>query len=64
LFVGTYVHGLFDSIAALQWLFDWVEFKNTPVEDFQQQREQGINRIVDIVEEYLDMDKIYKMLAI
>ena len=60
--VGTYVHGLFDSDAALQWLFDWVEFKNTPVENFQQQREQGINRIADIVEEYLDMDKINEML--
>jgi len=62
--VGTYVHGLFDSVAALQWLFDWVEFKNIPVADFQQQREQGINRIADIVEEYLDMEQIYKILGV
>ena len=58
------MHGLFDSVAALQWLFDWVGFKNTELKDFKQQREQGIDRIADIVEEYLDMDKIYKMLGV
>ncbi len=61
--VGTYVHGLFDSLASMQWLFDWLGFKDAHAENYQQQREQGIDRIADIIEENLHMAKINELLG-
>ena len=60
--IGTYLHGLFESSAACQWLLDWAGLKNIQAEDYRQRREDDINRLADAVEQHLDMASIDELL--
>jgi adenosylcobyric acid synthase len=55
---GCYLHGLFDTPAALSELMDWVGHKVTPPISYQQQQLNAIERLADCVEQHLDMAKI------
>lgn len=58
LIMGTYIHGLFDSSAACQLLLQWAGLAQAEAIDINYIREQQLNRLADVLEEYLDLDKL------
>ena len=56
--LGAYLHGLFDSSAASTALLRWAGLAAPAVLDYVDLREQGIARMADAVEKYLDWGKL------
>jgi adenosylcobyric acid synthase len=56
--LGTYLHGLFDSTAASTALLRWAGLNEPNTLDYVDLREQGIERMADAVEKYLDWGKL------
>ncbi|MCR8922497.1 cobyric acid synthase [Dasania sp. GY-MA-18] len=61
--LGTYLHGLFDSEAALQDLLQWAGLAQVEQFDYAALKEREINRLADAVDESMDWDKLYKGLG-
>ena len=59
---GSYLHGIFDHPDACNAILSWAGMKNARVPDYAALREEGINRIADAVEEYLDMDAVRRIM--
>ncbi len=55
--LGTYVHGLFDSPQACQLILQWAGMKDAAVVDVNQVREQQLDRLADVLEQHLDLDR-------
>lgn len=55
---GTYLHGVFDSSEACGAILRWAGLTEAEGINFDQIREDGINRIADAIEQHLDMDKL------
>lgn len=55
---GTYVHGLFEQPAACDALLNWAGLNNIEPFNYYALREQDIERLADLVEQYLDTDKL------
>jgi adenosylcobyric acid synthase len=61
--LGTYIHGIFDTPAACQTLLTWAGLEDAPnAPDMHALREQGIERLADMVETHLDMPRILALL--
>ena len=56
--LGSYVHGLFDSPAALQALMRWAGLTNVTTSQYQQIQRQSLDRLADAIEDHLDMKLI------
>lgn len=56
--MGSYLHGLFDSEAALSLLCQWANGAQIEARNFAQQKEEAINRIADAIETHLDLSKL------
>lgn len=56
--LGTYVHGLFDSPQACQLILQWAGMKDAAVVDVNQVREQQLDRLADVLELHLDLDRL------
>lgn len=56
--LGTYLHGLFDVSAASTALLRWAGLDEPAALDYVDLREQGIERMADAVEKYLDWGKV------
>ncbi|PMG80945.1 cobyric acid synthase CobQ [Shewanella sp. 10N.286.51.B7] len=61
--LGTYVHGLFDSPTACQLILTWAGLAQAQTVDINQIREQQLDRLADVLEAHLDMDKLTGSLA-
>ncbi len=61
--LGTYVHGLFDSPQACQLILNWAGIQYVDAIDINQLREQQLERLADVLEAHLDMDKLTGSLA-
>ncbi len=59
---GTYWHGLFEQGEALTAILAWAGLTSTPSIDFNEIREQQLERLADMVEAHLDMDAILSFL--
>jgi len=55
---GCYLHGIFDQDIAIQLVVDWCGFQVEAHTDLYEQQEQAINKLADVCEQYLDLDKI------
>ncbi|KPA51593.1 cobyric acid synthase [Photobacterium leiognathi subsp. mandapamensis] len=55
---GTYLHGIFEQQQACDAILAWAGLSNIATPDFAAIREEGINRIADAVEQYLDLTKL------
>jgi adenosylcobyric acid synthase len=55
--LGCYLHGLFDSSAALKSLLAWAGHQVAEVVDHQQLLEQEIDRLSDALDQAIDWDK-------
>lgn len=62
--IGTYLHGLFESSAACQYLLGWAGLEDVHQTDYRQRREADINRLAEAVEQHLDMTFINNLLGI
>jgi len=56
---GTYLHGIFEQKGACDAILRWAGLEATQTPDFDQIREQGIDRVADTLEEYLDLAKLW-----
>ncbi len=72
--LGTYVHGLFERSEACEALLHWAATgtrtmdgqsqTSTPVFNYQNLREQQIDRLADSVEKYLDTKRLRQLLRL
>jgi len=62
--IGSYVHGVFDQAALLEYLLQWAGMKNIEQFDYLAFREQQIERLADAVEQELSFDSICQLLGI
>lgn len=53
--LGSYLHGLLDSEEALQLICEWANDVEVSVRNFDQMKEEAINRIADAIETHLDL---------
>ena len=58
--VGTYLHGLFESKDVIQAILAWVSGKTYSVVDWNQVREQELEKLADMLEDNLDIGMIFK----
>lgn len=56
--LATYVHGLFDSPDACELILQWAGLAQAKSIDINQIREQQLERLADVLEAHLDMDKL------
>ena len=55
---GSYLHGIFDHAEACKAILHWAGKQNIDIPDYEQIREQGINRIADAIEEHVDVEQL------
>jgi len=56
--VGTYIHGLFETKDCLAKIIDWAGAVSTESIDWSTIREQELDRLADVFEAHLDIEKI------
>lgn len=56
--LGTYLHGVFDSPQAFDAIMHWAGAALTQTIDITQKREQSLQRLAQIIEQYIDLDKL------
>lgn len=60
--LGTYVHGLFDTPQACAVLLRWAGLDAPVTRDRDAEREAAIERLADVVEAHLDLDRIERII--
>jgi adenosylcobyric acid synthase len=58
--LGSYLHGLFDDASACDDLLSWAGLEQVMTPDYYALREQGIDLLADTVEQYLNLDFLFK----
>ncbi|WP_261858482.1 cobyric acid synthase [Photobacterium sanguinicancri] len=56
---GTYLHGIFEQQEACDAILSWAGLEATQTPDFDVMREQGIDRVADTLEQYMDLGKLW-----
>lgn len=56
--LGTYIHGLFDQTEACCSFLRWAGLKHINKMDYEQLQEDEINRLADVIENHLDINRI------
>lgn len=56
--MGTYLHGLFDKESALQSLLKWAGLEHVERFDYEQLREQELDRLADELENNIDIENL------
>ncbi len=62
--LGTYVHGLFEQTAACDALLTWAGLNNAVTPDYHAVRDKDIERLADMIEQNMDIDKLKSLLNI
>lgn len=59
--LGGYLHGMFDDPDACNLLLQWagLEAAHSQAENMEQLREDGLNRVADAIESYVDLDTLF-----
>ena len=64
LVMGCYLHGLFDDSAACAALLKWAGLEQADMtEDYRDLRERQIERLADVIEESIDICRIYPQIT-
>ena len=58
--LGSYLHGLFDQTSACDALLTWAGLEQAETPDYFALREQGIDLLADTLEQYLDLNFLFK----
>ncbi|CAM3594815.1 cobyric acid synthase [Parendozoicomonas haliclonae] len=61
---GTYLHGVFEHPEACRAILEWASLKDVEIPDYNETREDGINRIANAMDEHLDMDYIMQVIGL
>lgn len=61
--LGTYLHGLFDQQQACDALLHWAGLKSRRAIDYHALRERELERLADALQQHLDMESLYRLLA-
>ncbi|MDR1546243.1 MAG: cobyric acid synthase [Deltaproteobacteria bacterium] len=61
---GTYLHGLFESPPAAAAVLRWAGLKTARELDYRSIREQGLERLADLLEKHLDLGFILGLLGL
>jgi adenosylcobyric acid synthase len=65
--MGTYIHGIFDSIAFREYIVNYLRNKKAMEmkvsENYEHKREKELDKLADIVRASIDIDEIYKMMG-
>ena len=56
---GTYLHGIFEQQEACDAILAWAGLEATQTPDFDEIREQGIDRLADTIEQHMDLAKLW-----
>ena len=58
--IGTYLHGLFDSVQATALILQWVKPEQSfeHMIDLNQHREQQLNKLANVCKEYLNIEQL------
>lgn len=62
--IGSYLHGLFDHPAAGQALLDWAGLSNAAAFDYAAFKDQQIDRVADMLERDMDIDRLMSVLRL
>ncbi len=62
--LGTYIHGVFDSAEMLNYLLQWAGLDDAEDFDYQQHQDKEIDRLADVVEKVLSVDKLKGLLGL
>ncbi len=57
--LGTYLHGLFDTPAALSALLAWAGAGDVETVDLAARREADLDRLADAIERHVDFDRLF-----
>lgn len=60
--IGTYLHGLFEHNDALAALLNWAGLTQSESMDYHQLREQDIDKLADMVDQYLDTRRLLQII--
>jgi len=58
--MGTYLHGLFDKPSALSSLLKWAGLTETRRFDYENLREQELDRLANEMKQHIDIDALFK----
>lgn len=56
---GTYLHGIFEQREACDAILGWAGLTATQTPDFDLIREQGIDQVADMLEQHMDLAKLW-----
>lgn len=59
---GTYIHGLFENRAVINFLLEGVTDKQIEVKDFKGEKESQYNLLAERLRKYIDMETLYKIM--
>lgn len=59
---GTYIHGIFDNAPVIQHVLRGIKPGFTAETDYKSRKEEGYNRLADVIRENVDMEYIYRCL--
>jgi len=62
--LGSYVHGIFDSVDMLNYLLTWAGLNEAEAFDYQQHQDKEIDRLADVVESVLTIETLKDLLAL
>ena len=60
---GSYLHGIFDHAEACKAILHWAGRQDIDIPDYDQIREQGIDRIADAIEQHVDMEQLLSVMS-
>lgn len=61
--MGTYIHGILDNAAFVDWLLEPLAGKATTTDfDYEAFKEEQYNRLADHVRRYVDVERLYQIL--
>lgn len=60
---GTYLHGIFDNKKFVEFYFKKILDVDITIDDSHALKEEGFNKLASVVEESLDMEKVFKIIG-
>ena len=60
---GTYIHGIFDNASVIEKVLRLINPNISATVDYKARKEEGYNRLADVIRENVDMEYVYRCLT-
>lgn len=60
---GTYIHGIFDNASVIERVLRQIDPDISATVNYKARKEEGYNRLADVIRENVDMEYVYKCLG-